>query len=142
MSLTLNFDMESKPAVEIVRISPGDGKTYPKRAQICTIHYHGILDPQTRRKGKDGKEGKLIDPKGRVIDSSVERGEPFDFILGAYSILMGIEESMYKVSLGEKVKLIIPPELAFGDSGIKHWIPPNSTVIYEVQLLNIKNDWY
>jgi len=122
--------------VELVPITPGDNKNFPKAGQIVTIHYVGTLDPKTT-----DKHGKIVDETGRLIDSSREREEPFEFILGAGMVIHGVDQGLLKMSLGQKAKLIIPPELGFGFTGIKHFIPGGSTVFFEVELLKIKNDW-
>ena len=77
--------------------------------------------------------GKLDD--GKVFDSSVPRGEPFVFTLGQRQVIQGWEEGILGMKVGETRILTIPPALAYGTSGAGNLIPPNATLIFDVQLL-------
>jgi FKBP-type peptidyl-prolyl cis-trans isomerase len=94
----------------------GDG-TFPKEDHSVKVHYTGTL----------------ID--GTVFDSSVQRGEPAEF--GLREVIPGWTEGIQKVSKGGKIKLYVPPHLAYGDDG-RPGIPPGSTLIFDVELLDIK----
>jgi len=74
---------------------------------------------------------------GRIFDSSIERGQPFQFTLGQNSVIQGWELGVIGMKVGEKRKLTIPPELAYGSSGAGGVIPPNATLIFEIGLLSI-----
>ena len=74
---------------------------------------------------------------GTKFDSSVGRG-PFDFKLGAGQVIRGWDQGVVGMKVGGKRKLTIPPELAYGDRGFPGAIPPSSTLVFEVELLNVR----
>ena len=80
--------------------------------------------------------GKLTD--GSVFDSSVTRGQPFSFILGQGQVIKGWEEGILGMRVGEKRLLTIPPELGYGLRGAGNAIPPNATLVFEVELLGLR----
>jgi len=104
--------------VEIQRLKKGDGKTYPKLGDLVTVHYTGSL------------------PDGSVFDSSVSKGRPFQFQIGMGKVIKGWDEGVSKMSKGEKAKLVIPHELGYGANGVAGRIPPNSTLIFDVELID------
>ncbi|RUS83852.1 hypothetical protein EGW08_008393 [Elysia chlorotica] len=106
--------------VEVESISPGDGKTFAKKGQTVVVHYTGTL--------ADGKK----------FDSSRDRGRPFETKIGVGQVIKGWDEGFCKLSKGEKAKLTISSDMAYGPSGISGVIPPNATLIFEVELLDIK----
>jgi len=79
--------------------------------------------------------GTLTD--GTKFDSSVDRGQPFDFELGAGRVIKGWDEGVAGMKVGGKRKLVIPPDLGYGGRAIGK-IPANSTLIFEVELLDVK----
>jgi peptidylprolyl isomerase len=79
--------------------------------------------------------GKLAD--GTKFDSSYDRGQPMDFIVGARQVIPGWDEGVVGLKVGGKRKLIIPPELGYGLAGVPNVIPPNATLTFEVELLSI-----
>ena len=92
-----------------------------------SVHYTGWLyDP-----GSDGG-------RGSKFDSSVDRGEPFGFPLGAGRVIAGWDEGVAGMLVGEKRELIIPPDLAYGPRGAGRVIPPNATLLFEVELLAVE----
>ncbi len=101
--------------VEIIK--PGEGKR-PGAKDVVKVHY----------------TGKLID--GTVFDSSVKRGEPIDFALN--QVIPGWTEGLQHLMVGGKAILTIPPELAYGERGAGNVIPPNSTLVFEVELLDVR----
>lgn len=92
-----------------------------------SVHYTGWLyEP-----GSDGG-------RGSKFDSSVDRGEPFGFPLGAGRVIRGWDEGVAGMLIGEKRELIIPPHLAYGSRGAGGVIPPNATLLFEVELLAVE----
>ena len=79
--------------------------------------------------------GYLLD--GKVFDSSVERGDPIEFILGTGQVIKGWDEGIALMNVGDKLRLIITSNLAYGEKGAGNAIPPNSTLIFDVELLSI-----
>ncbi|KAL1411285.1 FK506 binding protein proline rotamase rapamycin-binding protein [Vanrija albida] len=106
--------------VTIERISPGDGKTFPKKGDKVTIHYVGTLE-------KDGSK----------FDSSRDRGSPFQCQIGVGQVIKGWDEGVPQLSLGEKAILTATPDYAYGPRGFPPVIPPNSTLKFEVELIKI-----
>ena len=74
---------------------------------------------------------------GSKFDSSVDRGEPFQFVLGAGQVIRGWDLGVATMKVGDKVKLTIPPDLAYGRNGYPGAIPPDSTLVFEVELLGV-----
>jgi len=76
---------------------------------------------------------------GKEFDSNIGRGQPFDFKLGDGQVIQGWEKGVPGMCVGEKRKLTVPPELAYGDAGISDVIPPKSTLVFEIELLDVKS---
>ncbi|CCG80942.1 FK506-binding protein [Taphrina deformans PYCC 5710] len=98
---------------------PGDGSTYPKPGDKVTMHYTGTLE------------------NGKKFDSSVDRGQPFAVTIGVGQVIKGWDEGVPQMSLGEKAKLTISGDYAYGDRGYPGLIPPNATLIFDVHLLSV-----
>ncbi|HTO88439.1 MAG TPA: FKBP-type peptidyl-prolyl cis-trans isomerase [Thermoanaerobaculia bacterium] len=102
----------------------GDGAS-PKQGQTCVMHYTGWL-------WENGA-------KGKKFDSSVDRGQPFEFTLGNGRVIKGWDEGVATMKVGGKRLLLIPPRLGYGASGAGGGlIPPNATLLFEVELLGVK----
>lgn len=101
----------------------GDGAT-PKNGQTCVMHYTGWL-------WENGS-------KGKKFDSSVDRGQPFEFSLGMGRVIKGWDQGVSTMKVGGKRLLLIPPQLGYGSKGAGSVIPPNATLIFEVELLGLK----
>jgi peptidylprolyl isomerase len=104
--------------LQYVVLEIGDGPT-PQAGEIVSVHYRGTLE--------DGTE----------FDNSYDRGEPIAFPLGSGMVIPGWEEGIALMQVGEKAKLIIPPDLAYGEQG-RGAIPPNATLVFEVELVSIQ----
>jgi peptidylprolyl isomerase len=96
----------------------------PKQGQTCVMHYTGWLY-------ENGA-------KGKKFDSSVDRGQPFEFPIGMRRVIAGWDEGVATMKVGGKRTLIIPPELGYGARGAGGVIPPNATLIFDVELLGVK----
>lgn len=76
--------------------------------------------------------------RGKKFDSTLEHGEPFNFLLGAARVIKGWDEGVVGMKVGGKRTLMIPPSLAYGASGAGDTIPPNSNLIFDIELLDVK----
>lgn len=77
-------------------------------------------------------------PDGRVFDESRSRGEPIEFVLGSGQVIRGWDEGIARMKVGGRARLTIPPELAYGERGAGGVIPPNATLVFEVELVEVK----
>ena len=109
--------------LQITDSKAGTGAT-PKTGQTCVMHYTGWLY-------ENGA-------KGKKFDSSVDRGQPFEFPIGVKRVIAGWDEGVATMKVGGKRTLIIPPQLGYGARGAGGVIPPNATLIFEVELLDVK----
>ena len=97
----------------------GTGES-PKQGQMVTVHYTGTLE------------------SGKKFDSSFDHGQPFEFQIGVGRVIRGWDEGVMTMKVGGKRRLIIPPQLGYGARGAGDVIPPNATLIFEVELLGVK----
>ena len=109
--------------LKIIDTKVGTGPS-PKPGQICVMHYTGWLH-------ENGQ-------KGKKFDSSLDRGEPFEFPIGQHRVIAGWDEGVATMKVGGKRTLIIPPALGYGARGAGGVIPPNATLIFDVELLEVK----
>jgi peptidylprolyl isomerase len=109
--------------LQIADSKVGTGAT-PKPGQTCVMHYTGWLY-------ENGA-------KGKKFDSSVDRGQPFEFPIGQGRVIPGWDEGVATMKVGGKRTLIIPPTLGYGARGAGGVIPPNATLIFDVELLGVK----
>ena len=110
-----------------------------------------IID-HTRGEGDEAVEGKSIvvhytgwlyddsaeDNKGEKFDSSLDRNDPFSFILGAGQVIRGWDQGFSGMKIGGKRTLIIPPDMGYGATGAGNVIPPNATLVFDVELLEVR----
>jgi peptidylprolyl isomerase len=115
--------MTTASGLQITDTKVGTGAT-PRTGQTCVMHYTGWL-----------YQGGA---KGAKFDSSVDRGQPFEFSIGTGQVIKGWDEGVASMKVGGKRTLIIPPDLGYGARGAGGVIPPNATLIFEVELLAVK----
>jgi peptidylprolyl isomerase len=109
--------------LQITDMKVGTGFS-PKPGQTCIVHYTGWLYANGA--------------KGAKFDSSVDRKRPFSFVMGEHQVIEGWEKGVSTMKVGGKRTLIIPPELGYGAKGGGTAIPPNATLLFEVELLDVK----
>jgi peptidylprolyl isomerase len=127
---TLLFEVEllgvmkkTASGLEYRDLKEGTGAT-PQRGQQCVVHYTGWL-----------WQGGA---KGKKFDSSVDRGKSFPFAIGEKQVIAGWDEGVSTMKVGGKRELLIPPNLAYGSRGYPGAIPPDATLLFEVELLDVK----
>jgi FKBP-type peptidyl-prolyl cis-trans isomerase FkpA len=118
--------MTTASGLKIIDSKVGTGAT-PKHGQICVMHYTGWLYDETAQ-----------DHHGKKFDSSVDRNEPFEFPVGQGQVIAGWDEGVASMKVGGKRTLIIPAKLGYGARGAAGVIPPNATLVFDVELLGVK----
>ncbi len=132
----MGFAADETPAPATAAVTTESGLQYtddvvgtgasPKPGQTCVMNYTGWLY-------KDGA-------KGRKFDSSLDHGKPFQFPIGQRAVIAGWDEGVATMKVGGKRTLILPPHLGYGARGAGNGvIPPNATLIFEVELLEVKD---
>jgi peptidyl-prolyl cis-trans isomerase A (cyclophilin A) len=111
--------MKTESGLEYIEVEAGSG-TQAEAGKTVSVHY----------------TGKLQD--GKVFDSSVSRGEPLTFPLGKGNVIKGWDEGIALMKVGGKAQLIIPPNLGYGERGAGGVIPPSATLIFDVELVDVK----
>ena len=115
--------MTTSSGLKIIDSQVGTGAS-PQTGQTCVMHYTGWL--------------YVNGAKGQKFDSSVDRGQPFEFPIGTGRVIKGWDEGVASMKIGGKRTLIIPPELGYGARGAGGVIPPNATLLFDVELLGVK----
>jgi FKBP-type peptidyl-prolyl cis-trans isomerase FkpA len=123
MAQTQGKPMTTASGLQIIDTKVGTGAT-PKPGQICVVHYTGWLY-------QDGQ-------KGKKFDSSLDRNDPLEFPVGQRRVIAGWDEGVASMKVGGTRTLIIPPELGYGARGAGGVIPPNATLMFDVELLDVK----
>ncbi len=113
-------EQKEHPDLLIEDIRKGEGSAV-KAGDELTVHYQGMLED------------------GTVFDSSIEKEKTFTFRLGEGRVIEGWEIGMEGMREGGKRRLTIPPELAYGQGGVRDMVPPNATIVFEIELIRIKN---
>ena len=106
--------------LQYLEVLPGPG-VEPQAGQQVTVHYTGMLE------------------NGTVFDNSIERDQPFEFTLGQEIVIDGWEEGISMMKKGGRALLVIPPELGYGEEGDGKIIPPNATLIFNVELVDVSD---
>jgi peptidylprolyl isomerase len=115
--------MTTPSGLQITDTKAGTGAS-PKAGQTCVMHYTGWLYDNGA--------------KGKKFDSSHDRGKPFSFKIGVGQVIKGWDEGVATMQVGGKRTLVIPPQLGYGARGAGNVIPPNATLLFEVELLDIQ----
>jgi len=127
---TLVFEVDllpsvPKPSLEITDVVVGSGAT-AEAGHSVTVHYTGWLH-----------DASAPEQRGRKFDSSKDRGDPFQFDLGAGMVIRGWDDGVQGMQVGGTRLLVIPPHLGYGPRGAGGVIPPNATLLFEVELLGV-----
>ena len=112
-------EVTTKSGLKYVDQKVGDGAEAKEGSKV-KVHYTGTLE------------------NGKKFDSSLDRGEPFELTIGKSRVIKGWTEGLQGMKVGGKRKLIIPPDLGYGADGSPPVIPPNSTLIFEIEMLDVK----
>jgi len=135
---TIQRRKSTRPRCRRVVVAPPKGPAITTRTGLTYI-----ITRQSKERHPQPGDTVLVNytgllPSGVKFDSSLDRGQPFDFPLGKGRVIKGWDEGIAKLRVGEQATLIIPPQLGYGDRGAGGVIPPNATLIFLVELVGIK----
>ena len=119
-------EIEIMPGLTMRKLENGYGRA-AVAGDLATVHYTGWL-----------YDANAPDGRGKKFDSSVDRGQPFQFPLGAGRVIRGWDEGVVGMLIGEKRELKIAPELGYGNRGAGSAIPPGATLLFEVELMGLQ----
>ena len=105
--------------IDIKMLRAGDSDNYPRPHQSVAVHYDAFL------------------PNGKMWDSSRKRGRPLRFRLGGGQVISGLDAAVSELSMGMRARVTIPAELAYGERGFPGLVPPNSSIDFDLELLEI-----
>ncbi len=114
-----NKEVTTASGLKYTEIKEGSGAVATNGKKVM-VHYVGTLE------------------NGKVFDSSLNTNQPLNFILGSGEMVPGFDEGILNMKVGGRRKLVIPPNLAWGSEGAQGVIPPNATVIFDIELLDVK----
>lgn len=117
---------EDVETLQIIEVVEGTGEV-AEAGQVAVVHYTGWL-----------YDADAEDNTGEKFDSSVDRNEPFKFPLGAGRVIRGWDEGVAGMKVGGKRRLVIPPDMAYGERGAGRVIPPNAILVFDVELLDLE----
>ena len=117
---------EDVETLQIIEVVEGTGEV-AEAGQVAVVHYTGWL-----------YDADAEDNRGEKFDSSVDRDEPFKFPLGAGRVIRGWDEGVAGMKVGGKRRLVIPPDMAYGERGAGRVIPPNAVLVFDVELLDLE----
>ena len=123
MSQSAAKPVTTSSGLQIIDTKVGTGAS-PRSGQTAVVHYTGWLYTNGA--------------KGQKFDSSVDRGEPFEFPVGQGRVIKGWDEGVMSMKVGGRRTLTIPPDLGYGSRGAGGVIPPNATLLFDVELLGVK----
>lgn len=112
--------------LQVIDRKPGFGEI-AGRGRTVIVHYTGWL-----------YDGTAADNKGRKFDSSRDRGQPFTFQLGVGKVIPGWDEGVAGMKVGGQRTLIVPPDMGYGARGAGGVIPPNATLVFDVELIGVR----
>ena len=113
-------DDSQQSGLKIETTKEGDGVNFPSPGQTVSVHYTGTFQD------------------GRKFDSSRDRGQPLEFAVGVGQVIPAWDQAIPQLSIGQRATITAPPELAYGERGAGGVIPPNATLIFDVELLSFK----
>lgn len=111
--------MKTASGLEYIEVKAGTG-VQAEAGKTVSVHYTGKFQ------------------NGKVFDSSISRGDPLVFQLGEGRVIKGWDEGIALMKVGGKAQLVIPPDLAYGEGGAGGIIPPNATLVFDVELVDVK----
>ena len=121
LSHPTTHDAEFEKQFQVTHIKEGDGKTFPKKKDVVHVHYEGTF------------------LNGIKFDSSYDSNEPLEFELGAGQVIKCWDMTVERLSIGEKIKVVCPHSLAYGEDGYGRVVPPKTDLVFTMELVKIGN---